>query len=772
MNLSRWIASCVGAVVVVTAVAFSSPALADDKDLSYTWNLGDKADVDPGQVPRIEPDDRIGGTGADGDIKYRELKPNVYQVQFIMPAFDFDAANFGAVNHSFFLSIRFKDIAKAPVVVWAGKGGEGFYGAGYVGSFGGAGDGQWKTETIVVRRSMLRTIDGKTFRFPMNNIKAAIPIASMTLFSGGSPLPGTADKVAAAIKAESDKRDALRKKLLPQFKDLGLPEAGAAPAFTEAEKAQGFRVFFPPVSRQLFSNSQPLEGEMTDAVHLYACPGQTISLVAAIRGVKDVGNVTLDWRTPFPRLTKEMPPPLDQVTEAYRGPRWAVYSEQRIGSSWGKDFRVCPEQLVLGKSHEVAPDRLEIAVIPIAVPAGTPAGDIKTQLTITAEKGGKKVIPITVTVYPFKLEQPANSTHGQFYYIDYGNFSPFEVIDMADHGMNTVVCGLDAPLAEGPDGKRDTSGPRAAFKFFKSHGYRAPLIDGTGNMNTMLKDEKNRKKYTEIIAETQGIAKEEGFEPMGFFPVDEPHAADAQALAKIACTWTKDVKGALTYITSNPDAVKVLDPVLDYVCYNLSYLNDATIKSMKPHQKLMFYCPSFDVNPEPNRYVSGFYMFKVGAYSTQYYAYMELEGDPFFDLDGGNRDWTVVLPSLDSPFHDPTIQWESQREGVYDYQFCYTLQATADRARKAGKTAEADKAMKVLADILAGVDSDGNKAGGPAIAIEADVRLKDKQLDPKLLAQTKALIGSAWYEQSRRKIAQSIIDLKKAMGEIRAGRAS
>jgi hypothetical protein len=326
-----------------------------------------------------------------------------------------------------------------------------------------------------------------------------------------------------------------------------------------------------------------------------------------------------------------------------------------------------------------------------------------------------------------------------------------------------VVCGLDAPLAEGPDGKRKTDGPRAAFKFFKEHGYRSPLIDGTGNLNTMLKDEKNRKKYTDIIAETLGIAKEEGFDPMGFFPVDEPHAPEVQALAKIACTWTKDVKGANTYITMNPEAVKVLDPVLDYVCYNLSYLNEATIKSIKPQQKLMFYCPSFDVNPEPNRYVSGFYMFKIGAFSSQYYAYGETTDDPFCDLDGGNRDWTVVYPSLDSPFHDPTMEWESMRDGVYDYEFCYTLQAAADLARKAGKSGEADKAMKVLGEVLAGVDPDGNRAGGPAIAIEADVRLKDKQLDPKLLAQTKALIGSAWYEQSRRKIAQAIIDLKTSM---------
>jgi hypothetical protein len=183
---------------------------------------------------------------------------------------------------------------------------------------------------------------------------------------------------------------------------------------------------------------------------------------------------------------------------------------------------------------------------------------------------------------------------------------------------------------------------------------------------------------------------------------------------------------------------------------------------MKPHQTLMFYGPSIDVNPEFNRYRPGFYQFRVGACSSQWFAYMEIAGDPLCDLDGGNRDWNVVYPSMDSPTHDSTLEWEAMREGVYDWLYCYTLHALAERARKAGKAEQADAAMKVLQEVLAGVDVDGNKAGGPAIAIEADTRLKDKKLDPKQLADAKALFASSWYDQSRRKIAAAIIELKRA----------
>ncbi|MFB3891677.1 MAG: hypothetical protein ACE15C_06590 [Phycisphaerae bacterium] len=750
------LAVCGAFVAVAFALGLASPARAAEGDNFFIWNWGSADDTDPAKVPHIGPADRIGEAGADGEIKYRLTKP-VFQVFMTMPAFDFDAANYGAINHPFFLTIKFKDVSNKPTAVHAGKGGCGFYGAGYVGTFGGAADSQWKEETLIIPRSMMRCIDGKTFGLKFVETKAAVPVASLTLFSAETRLPGAKEKIAAAWKSRADNLEALRKKLLPQFKDLGLPDPGPCPDYTDAEKKRGFRVFFPPVSRQLFANSQPQEGELTDTVKLEACPGQTISLVVAVRALEDLADlrVVSGWQKTVV--------PLDIQTKAIR---WAVYSEQRIGSSWGKDYRVCPEQLVLDDSHHAAkPDRVEIAVVCLKVPDKAAPGRRDGAFTVVAGKDREAAFNVQIDVLPFKLEHPDHSTHGQFYYIDYGDIDPFEVLDMADHGMDTVVSGLGASLEPGPGGKRNVEQSRKAFKFLKSAGYRAPLIDNTGYLGRLPDDAKNRKRYAESIAETMQIAREEGFNEMGFFPVDEPHTPDLIAKAKVACEWTKDVPGANTYITSNPNAVKVLDPVLNYVCYNLTYLNAETINSMKPHQKLMFYCPSIDVNPEYNRFRPGFYAFKINAFSSQYFAYMEFAGDPFCDLDGPNRDWNVCYPSMDSPTHDPTLEWEAMREGVYDWQYAYTLTAVARRAKAKGKTAEAVKAVKVLDDVLAAVDVDGKKAGGPAIDIEADVRLKDKKLDPKQLAEAKALVGAAWYDASRKKIAQAIVELKKVLGE-------
>lgn len=723
-------------------------------DKCLAWSLGTDADIDQGKLPHFTPPERIGKAGQDGEVSFRSVIPT-FQVMLILPAFDFDAENHGTINHPFYLTVKFKDVARKAVTVAAGKGGCGFYGAGWVGTFGGAGDGQWKEETLVIPRSMMRCTDGKTFLLKFTEPRVEVPVASLTLFSGDSKTPGMKEKAAAAEKTLAEKREATRKRLLPQFRNLGLPDPGPCPEYTAAEKARGFRVFFPPISRQLFANSQPQEGELTKDIKLYACPGQTVSLVVAVRALQDAGIVSVS-----PNWPKTNPPSVMVLPT-----RWAVYSEQRIGSSWGKDYRVCPERLVVKDGQDVKSDRLEIAVVTLKVADTAKAGSASGSVTIWS-MGKQVVIPVALTVYPFTMERPAHSTHGQFYYIDYGDYDPFELADMADHGMDMVVAGLCPSIYPGPDGKYDqTERVRKAWAALKKFGYRAPIMCGNGSMAAWLKDENNRKKYDELIAMTLKMAKDEGFDEMGFFPVDEPHTPDLQQLALKACTWIKDTPGANTFITSNPKAVPVLDEVLNYVCYNLTYLNEKTIRSMKPHQKLMFYCPSIDVNPEYNRYRPGYYMFRIDAHSSQYFAYMEFKEDPFCDLDGDTRDWNTVYPSMTSPTHDPTLEWEAMREGVYDYRYLWTLSAVIARAKAKGKAAEAAKAQKVLDGVLAMVDVDGKKAGGPAIGIEADTRLKDRKLDPKQLAEVKALLGASWYDASRRKIADVIISLKRAIGE-------
>jgi len=750
-----------GTCAIAALLAVCSGAA--EEPLFFRWELGDAADLDSARPAFFTSADRIGNPGIDGATKYRELKPEVYQCPWVMPAFDFDPANHGAINHVFYLTIRFKDVAGSGSTIWAGKGGDGFYGKGYVGTFGGAADGLWKEETLIIPRSMMRCMDGKTFTFSVNGISAPIPVASMLLFSSAADgLDRKAEIIAGAYDNDSGKRETLRAKLLGNFKDLGLPDPGPCPEYAAAENTRGFRVFFPPIHRQLFANSQPREGELRDTCILRACPGEFESLLIAVRALKDLGQLTL--------VLSDLKLKRNTVLLSQVPVLWARYSEQRIGSSWGKDYRVCPERLTRG-APTARPEQLEIACVTFKVPDDAPPGQYTGTLSISTANAGKAAVPVSLTVYPFKLEHPDHATHGLFYYIDYGDYSPFELEDMRNHGMDTIVAGLLPPMSNGENNtvKMDLEPIHKAFAAMKKRGFRSPIICNSGSLMGLAAryaqvqkgSDEHRRAYASVIEAVKKTAEAEGFSDTGFFPVDEPHTDELIADSKVACTWTRDVPGTKTYITSNPKAIRILQPVLDYVCYNLVYLKPETIDGVRnANATLMFYCPSMDVDPERNRYRAGFYLSKLGAHSIQLFAYMLFADDPCCDLDGPNRDWNVVFPSLDSVCHDPTLEWEALREGVDDYCYAYTLKVMAERARAKGKTADADEALKVLADVLAPVDIVGENTKSPELTIEANVGLKDTKIDPEKLKRQALQMPGSWYDLSRLKIAEAILRVR------------
>ena len=235
-------------MALVAALLTCSMARAEEKGLSYLWTLGSEQDVAVASPAHFSDVSRVGGVNAENGLAFRDLLPKVFQSAFIMPAFDFDPKLYGeGPNHPFYLTIHFKDIAKSPVTVSSYKGGGGFYGFAYAGTFGGTADGQWKDETIVIRRSILRSPDGQQYRFTLTDIAAPVPVASMLLFSAAAAdLPDKAQRIEAAEAGEKARRQAVMAALLPKFTQVGLPDPQPAPALTPEETQAGYRVFFPP----------------------------------------------------------------------------------------------------------------------------------------------------------------------------------------------------------------------------------------------------------------------------------------------------------------------------------------------------------------------------------------------------------------------------------------------------------------------------------------------------------------------------------------------
>ena len=715
---------------------------------SFTWNLGTSSDLSPGNGAYFTMPDRAPKSGTDEGNSYRQLKSNVPQCIWALPAFDFDKENYGAINHAFYLTVKFKDEG-GKVAFYSGKGGDGLYGKGPIGFIGGKSDGKWKEETLIIPRSMLRSFDGKVFAFSAGGIGYEIKISKMTLFSeAAEELKEKEEIIAKAFENDSNKRAELKRSLSGKFRDLGLPDPGLAPEFTKEEIERGFRAFFPPVNRQLYRNSNAVPGELKTPAEVYACPGQFESIIVAIKGIgAGPGEISLS-----------LPDFAGEKTGINCEIRQAVYDDQRIGSSWDTNYRNVPERLIHVKALNVAGKELGIFYVCFSVPESAAPGEYAGTFIISGRKGALASVPVKLTVYPFKLEAPDRATHGVFYYIDAGEASPFELMDMRNHGIDTLAAGFMPRLANVSLAGSDDGSVKEFLGLAKKFGFKSPLVCNTGNLGVGYKD------YNGVIQKTLSLASAAGFKDTAFFPVDEPHTKPKQDKAFKLCTTTKSVSGARTFITLNPNAEKVLEPVLDDYCYNITYINDDVINStVNSKHELMFYTAGIGTDPTVNRFTAGYYFAKSKARTMFYFAYMLFEGDPYLDWDGGNRDWNVVFPSMDSPFHDPTVEWESLREGVDDYRYIYTLQQSIKKADKAGKKTEAGAADRVLADIMKKVSSNGKKATGPEGVIEGDLRLKGTKLDPELLKRSASQAADAWPDEARRKIAEQIILLNTAL---------
>lgn len=734
------------------------------------WRIADEPPDSNG--PRFLLPERVGEPSTENGVSCRALDispapPRAFPFGpcaflFEFPAFNFDADNYGAAGHSFFMAIRFKDVLSQKARLYSFRGGSDRDGLSGCGFFGGDGDNEWKTAVLVIPRSQMRCADSKHFCFALLGQDKSLPVEWIVLFSHASQgLPEKDRWIQDAFRLEADIRKSTIQSLLPDFKDLGLPKPETPPPYTDAEKKRRFRAFFPPISRRLFANSEPLEGELTDTPALGACPGEATTLVVCVRALEALGKVSVE---------------LSGLPDARAQVRWATYSPQRIGASWGDTYQVCPEHLVEVDAFDVEPETLAVACITLEVDENAAPGDCSGTLRVKTENAGRTDFPVDLKVYPFLLEHPDHSTHGLFHYNYQGDYSPFELADMRDHGMDTIVMHLVPPMWAGPDSaiELDMAPVEACFQELKTLGYTSPIIcnsfniyDDTAQYGSFEQhSDEHRRAYARVVENIVEAGRKAGFPEVGFFPVDEPYTEDRQKAALLTCAWTADVPAAKTFITTNPTAQNALEPLLDYCCWQLSWVNEHSItQTAEAGKTLMFYCPAFDVDPSKNRFRAGFYLFKTGVHTAYFFAYYCPSGDVFIDLDGPHRDWNVVYPSLTSPRHDSTLQWEAMREGVNDYRYAYTLQSTAGRAEDAGHEKEAAHARKILDDILAPVSVDGKAAhDDPALIIEGDLTLRDTAVSESDLRAMRDKTAAAWYDTARRTIAQTIVALKEKAG--------
>jgi PKD repeat protein len=314
--------------------------------------------------------------------------------------------------------------------------------------------------------------------------------------------------------------------------------------------------------------------------------------------------------------------------------------------------------------------------VTVHVPANTPAGDYKGNITITAASETPVIMPFTVMVLPFDLETapleyslyyrgriPATSQPGINSEYKTATQYSLELQDMKDHGVLYPV------LYQGNDKMLGTAlSLRAQSGLPMDHIYVVSLE--TGNPTTPA----GLSALATQVTQWKSTTTQYGFSNFYAYGIDE---ATGTTLQSERTAWqTAKQNGANIFVAGSPDAVNIVGDLLN-VAVIAGNLNATLAAQWHSYgQRIFSYAhPQVGVeDPELYRKNYGFTLWNAGYDGAMNYAYQHSYGNIWNDFDSVDqhyRDHVFAYPTSTGVID--TIQWEGWREGVDDTRYLATL---------------------------------------------------------------------------------------------------
>ncbi|MDD3927993.1 MAG: DUF4091 domain-containing protein [bacterium] len=508
------------------------------------------------------------------------------------------------------------------------------------------------------------------------------------------------------------------------------PLAGITPN----ENKKGYIVFRRAEPRDVYPDSIPARTEVTAGLQIKATPGEYEPAWFSLYALKDLKCVKLTILDDL-RLKGGK----DIIGKENIDLRTVKCRPQR--TSWAsKSYYVIPELLEKKDSIEdVVKGNAQTFWLTLRVPAATAPGEYSTRLLISATGGGNTVLPLKLSVLPFKLESPPDrywamwtSDHG------YDKMSREELrrelADMKEHGINSVLFfapGLGDIRFTQKDGQILFFSPKLA----EIQALRRELkLDGplflywAGELETQalsltgkkigqvdLNASENREVVKKAFLAVDCFIKDTGGEDCGdwyYLGWDEPQIWSGGGKKSLYEHCLAKEAGVKSLVTINEgELLKKLSPYLTGICWGGAPESGDVNRLRKLwKQEYWWYGSGVYDGQEggimPNRYLCGFLFYKTGAKGQVSFIYtrMGVTGDPYDDFDGEGypepKDGMIVYPSADGPV--PTLQWEGIREGIDDYKYVYTLETLISDAKRNDKSKIlAEKLEKRLSGIMA-----------------------------------------------------------------------
>ncbi|MBA3710037.1 MAG: hypothetical protein H0W83_14600 [Planctomycetes bacterium] len=364
----------------------------------------------------------------------------------------------------------------------------------------------------------------------------------------------------------------------------------------------------------------------------------------------------------------------------------------------------------------------------VEVPETAKPGTYQGQVTVTAEKGGKREFPITVEALPFKLPM---AKHGFTVYgcgvlpiIYYDEQKKHQMQanetmlkDLSSHGMNYTTEPLYSPNCIWKDGKIEVTNLAevdAGFELWRRYGFKMDCPVGFpagGSVDAIIADQPiNGMPSTQFIAGWyQGltdIAKARGWPHPGFCFGDEPNIPDTlnrlTAIHNALHAVSPDIWTCIAYHLESPESVAMMKTVDVHHFKDFSSVEQ--FKQVKSQAKFLLNC-----NIGFGRTPFGLHEWRAakerGTDGCITYSYTGSHIDLFYDLDGRESDYSCSPPRLDGT-RDTVAYWECTREGVDDFRYATALAQLAEDGK-----APADAVKKAKDLLTEGYELGATKSG-------------------------------------------------------------
>ena len=509
-------------------------------------------------------------------------------------------------------------------------------------------------------------------------------------------------RIRAALQRERDEAFAA------VFKEKPYVEEASMPPVTADDRQRGFVPFVPHWLASVYPNSVPRAADLQRPLGCFACPGEYEPMTIAGRALTALKGLTC--------TVSDLAGP-GLIPSAAVEVRTVRCWPQRLGSSWGTEWRVLPELLELRPQVDVPADTTQEFWLTVQVPADAAPGVYQGEAVLRHANAGIARFPLRVEVLPFKLvknERPV----GMYWYEHKVAGTPLrdlQVRDMLAHGMTTLTLGALFPKVTNRDGRLvlETDTLLRFLQELRALGIEGPIPYLSGGLMPALtrafpgkSPEETDALYVEAIRQLETVSARPDTPKLLHYPVDEigndPKAGER---AHHECALIAQVPGATSYITVNNYAAgEKWGDTFSIWCGNIDYTKEQEAKLLGLGKRYMRYGSAYLNDARKARNSCGFGFYRRPAEAMFYWHYQCFQASPYDDFDGNCRDHCAVYPG-ESGELIPTIDWESLREGVDDLRYIATLKhyAALAAASPQGKPV-ADQALRTLAEVLAGDD--------------------------------------------------------------------